>query len=70
MADLDCRVGLLARAVLEYRQVPCISVPFGDGPQSLPPSVQLIGPMDADDTLLAAAKWVHRQLMRIGGYKL
>ena len=43
-------------------QVPCLSIPFGAGPKGLPLSVQLVGPMGGDDYLLAAARWVHRQL--------
>jgi len=45
-------------------QVPCISIPFGNGPQGLPLSVQMVGPMNSDDSLLAAAKWVHGQFKR------
>lgn len=43
-------------------QVPCVSIPYGKGPNGLPLSVQLVGRMGADDDLLAAAKWVHQQL--------
>ena len=43
-------------------QVPCISIPFGQGPNGLPLSVQLVGRLGADDRLLAAAKWIGRQL--------
>jgi len=43
-------------------QVPCLSIPFGSGPNGLPLSVQLVGPMGGDDELLAAARWIHRQL--------
>jgi len=44
-------------------QVPCISIPFGTGPQGLPLSVQLIGAMNTDDRLLASARWVHQQFI-------
>ena len=43
-------------------QVPCVSIPYGKGPNGLPLSVQLVGRMGADDDLLAAAKWVNQQL--------
>ena len=39
-------------------QVPCVSIPFGNGPNGLPLSVQLVGRMNADDELLAVSKWV------------
>jgi Asp-tRNA(Asn)/Glu-tRNA(Gln) amidotransferase A subunit family amidase len=42
-------------------QVPCLSIPFDSGPEGLPLSIQLVGPMNSDDCLLAAAKWVHSQ---------
>ncbi|MFT6372172.1 MAG: amidase [Gammaproteobacteria bacterium] len=43
-------------------KVPCISIPYGKGPNGLPLSVQLVARLGADDGLLAAAKWVHQQL--------
>ena len=43
-------------------QVPCVSIPFGQGPNGLPLSVQLVGPMHGDDALLAAARWIYQQL--------
>lgn len=43
-------------------QVPCVSIPYGKGPNGLPLSVQLVGRMGGDDDLLAVAKWVNRQL--------
>jgi Asp-tRNA(Asn)/Glu-tRNA(Gln) amidotransferase A subunit family amidase len=43
-------------------KVPCISIPYGKGPNGLPLSVQLVARLGADDDLLAAAKWVDRQL--------
>ncbi|MFT5503740.1 MAG: Asp-tRNA(Asn)/Glu-tRNA(Gln) amidotransferase A subunit family amidase [Gammaproteobacteria bacterium] len=46
-------------------QVPCISVPFGQGPNGLPLSVQLVGAINQDDKLLAAAQWIEGQL-RVG----
>jgi amidase len=39
-------------------QVPCLSIPFGHGPSCLPLSVQIVGPMNGDDKLLAAAGWI------------
>jgi Asp-tRNA(Asn)/Glu-tRNA(Gln) amidotransferase A subunit family amidase len=45
-------------------QVPCLSIPFDSGPEGLPLSIQLVGPMNSDDCLLAAAKWVHSQFKR------
>ena len=43
-------------------RVPCVSIPFGLGPNGLPLSVQLVGPMHDDDRLLAIAAWVRAQL--------
>ena len=42
--------------------MPCISIPFGSGPQGLPLSVQLVGRRGADRRLLAAARWVQQHL--------
>jgi Asp-tRNA(Asn)/Glu-tRNA(Gln) amidotransferase A subunit family amidase len=42
--------------------VPCVALPFGTGPFGLPLSVQLIGPLRSDDTLIAWARWVEQQL--------
>ena len=42
--------------------MPCISIPFGSGPQGLPLSVQLVGRRGADRRLLAAAQWVQQRL--------
>ncbi len=41
---------------------PCIALPFNTGPFGLPLSVQLIGPRDQDDQLIAWARWVERKL--------
>jgi amidase len=43
-------------------QVPCLSIPFCQGPNGLPLSVPVFGQMHGDDALLAAAGWIHRQL--------
>jgi len=43
-------------------QVPCLSIPFGKGPNNLPLSFQIIGRFDDDDRLLAAAKWIEDRL--------
>jgi amidase len=43
-------------------QVPCVSIPYGKGPNGLPLSVQLVARIGADDELLAAAKWIDHQL--------
>jgi len=42
--------------------VPCIALPFGSGPFGLPLSVQLVGPLRSDDTLIAWARWVEQRL--------
>jgi amidase len=47
-------------------QVPCVSMPFGSGPQGLPLAVQLIGAMGSDDRLLAASRWVQQQFNLTG----
>jgi Asp-tRNA(Asn)/Glu-tRNA(Gln) amidotransferase A subunit family amidase len=36
--------------------------PFRPGPNGLPLSIQLVGPMGADDGLLAAARWIANTL--------
>ena len=41
---------------------PCIALPFNTGPFGMPLSVQLIGPRDQDDQLIAWARWVERKL--------
>jgi amidase len=41
---------------------PCIALPFNTGPFGMPLSVQLIGPRDQDDQLIAWARWVERRL--------
>ena len=41
---------------------PCIALPFNTGPFGMPLSVQLIGPRDKDDQLIAWARWVERKL--------
>ena len=41
-------------------QVPCISIPYGTGPNGLPLSFQLIGPYGTDDQLLDLAHWINR----------
>jgi amidase len=45
-------------------QVPCISIPFGNGPNGLPLSVQIIGPHGSDDRLLSAAHAIHQCLRK------
>jgi Asp-tRNA(Asn)/Glu-tRNA(Gln) amidotransferase A subunit family amidase len=42
--------------------MPCIALPFNTGPLGLPLSVQLIGPRNKDDQLIASARWVERRL--------
>ena len=37
--------------------VPCVTLPFGTGPNGLPLAIQLIGPHDGDTGLLARAHW-------------
>ena len=39
-------------------QVPCVSVPFSNGPNGLPLSVQIIGPYGSDEKLLEITRWV------------
>lgn len=41
---------------------PCISVPAGFGPNSLPVGLQVIGRLGDDATTLAAADWIEQQL--------
>lgn len=57
-AGLDATGDPLFSRSWNLLQVPCVSIPYGKGPNGLPLSVQLIGRMGADDDLLAAAKWV------------
>jgi Asp-tRNA(Asn)/Glu-tRNA(Gln) amidotransferase A subunit family amidase len=41
---------------------PCVTVPFGSGPQGLPLGVQLVGAYDADMALIGWASWAGRAL--------
>jgi Asp-tRNA(Asn)/Glu-tRNA(Gln) amidotransferase A subunit family amidase len=41
---------------------PCVALPFNAGPFGLPLSVQLVGPLRADDRLIAWARWVEQRL--------
>ena len=43
-------------------QVPCMSIPYGTGPNDLPLSIQIIAPYGRDNVLLAAAQWINRCL--------
>jgi Asp-tRNA(Asn)/Glu-tRNA(Gln) amidotransferase A subunit family amidase len=42
--------------------VPCLTLPCGSGPQSLPLGIQLVAAFDQDAALLAHAHWVTSQL--------
>jgi Asp-tRNA(Asn)/Glu-tRNA(Gln) amidotransferase A subunit family amidase len=42
--------------------VPCVTMPLGKGPQSLPLALQLVGAFDADMALIAWAQWAERIL--------
>ena len=42
--------------------VPCVTLPFGRGPNGLPLAVQLIGAFDADTALLGWARWAEKAL--------
>jgi Asp-tRNA(Asn)/Glu-tRNA(Gln) amidotransferase A subunit family amidase len=37
--------------------VPCVTIPYGEGPHGLPLGVQLVGAFDGDSTLLRWAHW-------------
>jgi Asp-tRNA(Asn)/Glu-tRNA(Gln) amidotransferase A subunit family amidase len=41
---------------------PCVTVPYGRGPQGLPLGVQLVAPYDEDARVLLAAEWVRQAL--------
>jgi len=42
--------------------VPCITLPWGNGPQGLPLGIQLVAAFDCDTALLAHAQWVTNAL--------
>ena len=42
--------------------VPCVTLPWGSGPQGLPLGVQLVSAIEQDSTLLAHAQWAARAL--------
>jgi Asp-tRNA(Asn)/Glu-tRNA(Gln) amidotransferase A subunit family amidase len=42
--------------------VPCVSLPWGNGPQGLPLGIQLVAAMENDSVLLAQANWAASQL--------
>jgi len=48
--------------VWTFLHVPCVAVPAGTGPHGLPLGLQVIGRLDDDPRMLAAAHWVHRRL--------
>ena len=39
-------------------QVPCITVPAGNGPNAMPLGLQVVGPAGEDRALLSWAQWV------------
>jgi Asp-tRNA(Asn)/Glu-tRNA(Gln) amidotransferase A subunit family amidase len=42
--------------------VPCVTIPFGRGPEGLPLGVQLVGAFDGDSVLLRWAHWAAARL--------
>jgi Asp-tRNA(Asn)/Glu-tRNA(Gln) amidotransferase A subunit family amidase len=42
--------------------VPCVTLPFGTGPNGLPLGVQLVGAFDGDTELLAWSHWAGSRL--------
>ena len=44
--------------------VPCVTLPYGKGPQGLPLGVQLVGAFDADSALLAWTHWASQRLVK------
>ena len=42
--------------------VPCVTIPFGSGPNGMPVGVQLVAQPGADQGLLGAAKWIATRL--------
>ncbi len=42
--------------------VPCLTLPFGRGPNGLPVGIQLVARRGQDDLLLSAAKWIAGRL--------
>lgn len=62
-AGLDATGDPLFSRSWNLLQVPCVSIPFGNGLNGLPLSVQLVGKLNSDDQLLAAAKWVYAQFV-------
>ena len=64
-AGLDATGDPLFSRAWNLLRVPCLSIPFGNGPNGLPLSVQLVGPMNRDDDLLANAGWIARQLSAV-----
>ena len=42
--------------------VPCVTLPWGSGPQGLPLGMQLVAAIEQDTALLAHAQWAANQL--------
>lgn len=42
--------------------VPCMTIPFGQGPNGLPVGIQLVGRLHEDARLFSAAKWIATRL--------
>ena len=42
--------------------LPCVSLPFGMGPNGLPLAVQLVGQHEREGALLALARWAEARL--------
>ena len=47
-----------------FLYTPCLTLPTHKGPKGLPVGIQLIAPIDADDALFDAARWVWSSLGR------
>ena len=61
-AGLEATGNPLFNRMWTLLHTPVISLPGLSGPQGLPVGVQAVGPLGADDQLLAAAAWMHPRL--------
>ncbi len=45
-----------------FLHLPCVTLPFAEGPGGLPVGIQLVGPRDGDAGLIAVARWAEAAL--------
>jgi amidase len=59
-AGLQATGDPLFNRIWTYLHVPCVTYPIGSGPHGLPLGAQVVGPLGADDDLIAHAWWMQQ----------